>query len=198
MVLIDQLRISDDGQFMYINARVPEMTAFENLYITSLVIKTASQVSETAPETVEGNFIYKETFEVGEEAYLERNLSINDMVLYDKNNFSEDLFFVYITTEYATDEGQISPNIPCRMDEMTSVGVTFDENLLYQKVMGFTKQLHTGCNTPNKEFIDFILLWNAFKASVETEHFISAKMFYKYLFDDTTSVDITKNCGCHG
>ena len=77
--------------------------------------------------------------------------------------------------------------------------LTFDENILYQRVMDYTKQLADDCNMPNG-FIDFILRWNAFKASVETEHYIPAIKFYKMLFDDYsgTGRGTFKPCGCHG
>ena len=196
MVIYDQLRISDDGLSIFINAHVANVQGCEDLYISSLTIKTADQVSEMAPEIIEGDNIYrKEDFEDNQKS-IELILSINDM-LYDKKNFSEDLFFVYIATK-----GDPGPCIPCRFDEQTTIGVTFDENLLYQKVMEYTKQLRKGCRdacyVPNREFIDFILLWYAFKAAVETEHYIAAKNFYKMLFSGLDSVSLTRKCGCHG
>jgi hypothetical protein len=88
------------------------------------------------------------------------------------------------------------------------LGVTFDENLLYQRVMQYTKSLADNCKIP-VAFMDFILLWNAFKASVETEHYIPAIKYYNMLFGkdadgnpygayDKTSGVISKPCGCHG
>jgi len=86
------------------------------------------------------------------------------------------------------------------LDENIVLGVVFDETMFYQKVMNHTKDLLATCCVP-KLFIDFILLWNAFKASVETEHYISAIKFYNLLFDvrDSKSyIETIKGCGCHG
>lgn len=52
MILFDQLRISDDGKRLYINAHVNKADYFANVYIDSIVIMTADKVSETAPGTV--------------------------------------------------------------------------------------------------------------------------------------------------
>jgi hypothetical protein len=64
--------------------------------------------------------------------------------------------------------------------------------------MDFTKSLADECKIP-VGFADFILLWNAFKAAVETEHYISAVKYWKMLFDkNISSYGNNKPCGCHG
>jgi len=102
------------------------------------------------------------------------------------------LFFVYVKVKGIPDECT-----PCRLDEEITLGVTFDENILYQKVMQFTKSLTRECQLP-LGFSDFILLWNAFKASIETEHYIPAIKFWNMLFDNIGPNRATKSCGCHG
>jgi hypothetical protein len=42
-----------------------------------------------------------------------------------------------------------------------------------------------------------ILLYNGFKASIETEHYTQAIKFYNQIMDNTETV-LTKSCGCHG
>ena len=112
---------------------------------------------------------------------------------FTKSNFSGDLFFVYVKCK-----GTIGECAPCRFDELTTVGVTFDTALFYQKVMQYTRELNEDCNVP-MSFIDFVLLWNGFKASVETEHWRSAIEFYNRMFDGhIVSMNRTKPCGCHG
>ena len=194
MIIFDQLRISDDGSRMYINLHVNQADYFKDIYLDSITIMTACQVSETSPELVTDDYIYRQTFE--------GNLKQADLVLtpadfnekFSKNDLSHDLFFVYIVCKGVPD-----PCTPCRLDEMTTLGVTFDENILYQKVMDFTKELLKDCNI-NQGFLNFILQWNTFKAAVETEHYVAAIRFWKMLFEEggTHNLSITKNCGCHG
>ena len=118
-------------------------------------------------------------------------------------SLSNNLFFVYIECD-----GCPAPDTPCRLCSMTTLGVTFDEALLYQRVMQYTKELTQECHIPGG-FTDFILLWNAFKASIETEHYIPAIKYYNMLFGkDSTdklygpqgvSTRVSyKGCGCNG
>ena len=192
MVLFDQLRISDDGKRMYINLHVNKADYFDGIYLDEMVIVPADKVLETDPALPSEDYIYKKVFE----GFLKEA----DMVLlptdfnehFTKSDFSSDLFFVYVKVK-----GTPDPCTPCRLDEEITLGVTFDENILYQKVMDYTKSLADDCKTP-QDFIDFILQWNAFKSSIETEHYIPAIKFWNQLFTETSSTTITKNCGCHG
>ena len=193
-IIFDQLRISDDGKRMYINLHVNKADYFENIYLDELVIVPADKVSETSPHLPSQDYIYKKVFDEG--------LKEADLVLlptdfnedFMKSDFSHDLFFVYVKVK-----GTPDPCTPCRLDEEITLGVTFDENLLYHQVMSFTKQLADECRIPIG-FMDFILLWNAFKAAIETEHYIPAIKYYNMLFDKgvVTRAEFIKNCGCHG
>ena len=203
MVIFDQLRISDNGSRMYIDVHVNAAKPFSNVYLDKIVIMTADKVSETAPEVPlkDGDgkytdYIYYAEFNDGlKEASLV--LTPNDFNIgFTKANLSNDLFFVYIKCKRNGVPSDCC--IPCRLDEETTLGITFDEKLLHQKVMGYTKDLVQDCSVPHA-FIDFILRWNAFKSSVETEHWIQALKFYKLLFDDNGgSFKGIKRCGCHG
>lgn len=223
MVVIEQLRISDDGKYMYVNAHVNEAEMFKDIYITGITIATADKVLETStriPTNIE-DIVYHDSF-IDEEhpnglKRIDLVLPPNDVNklwnLADvdskcKGNLSEDLFFVYIKHTNAS----VNPCIPCIYDQPYTLGVTFDENLLYQRVMDYVNELASDCTVP-QGFTDFILLWNAFKSAVETEHYIPAINYYKVLFGQdgknvsVSSADATRSytgtikkrgCGCHG
>lgn len=191
-VIFDQLRIADDGKKLFIDAHVNLASQFEETTIDSLYIVLESQVYETRTIDPESNgYIYKKTYENVKAIHEVIDIS-DENLIYNKTTFS-DLLFVYVGCS----------NLPEDKDCYASVGkyflnVTFDVNLLHQRVMGFTKQLAEDCQTPNG-FIDFILLWNAFKAAVETEHFIPAIEYYNMLFSSYGAASNTsKHCGCHG
>lgn len=195
MILFDQLRVSDDGKRMYISIHVNRASYFDDIYLDEIVITTADKVLETSPTIPSEDYIYKKVFDNG--------MKEADIVLlptdfnehFTKSNFSSDLFFVYVKVK-----GTPDPCTPCRLDEEVTLGVTFDESLLYQQVMQFTKSLAEDCNIP-VGFTDFILKWNAFKAAVETEHYIPAINYYQQLFDNTVGISAkgtSKPCGCHG
>lgn len=204
MILFDQLRISDDGQRLYINAHVNKADYFKNRYIDSVVIMTADKVSETAPGTSTSDYIYKKEIE-GNVKKLDLVLTPLDFtkswetdpkaMAFNRADMSNTLFFVYIKCK-----GTPVECTPCRLDEETTLGVVFDENVLYQRVMDYTKELVADCSIPT-EFTDFILLWNAFKAAIETEHYIAVIKFYNKLFGVVRSGysnNIIKTCGCNG
>ena len=194
MVIVDQLRISDDGKTMYLNVHVNTAAYFDDIYLDKITIMTADKVSESAPELFTDDYVYQYTVD-GQQKELALVLQPTDFnERFSKSNFSSDLFFVYIKCKGTPDSCT-----PCRLDEEITLAVTFDENILYQKVMDFTKAFADKCVIP-VGFTDFILLWNAFKASVETEHYASVIKFWNMLFDRYTggSSYRTSNCGCHG
>lgn len=201
-VIFDQLRISDDGKRMYINAHVNKAEYFNDIYLDSITIMTADKVSETDPGVPTSDYIYTQTIS-GEEKELDLVLTADDFIRNwkedpDKMKFrqidmSRTLFFVYIKVKGVPD-----PCTPCGLDEEVTLGVTFDVNLLHQRVMDYTKDFLRDCIIP-VGFSDFILLWNAFKAAIETEHYIPAIKFYNMLFENPGRPVINfKPCGCHG
>lgn len=204
MIIYDQLRISDDGKRLYINAHVNKASYFDNIYIDTIVIMTADKVSETNPGLPTSDYVY---IKKAEDNAKELNLVLtpNDLsrswetdskaIAFNRGDMSNTLFFVYIKCK-----GTPDACTPCTLDEETTLGVVFDENMLHQRVMDYTKALLADCSVPT-EFTDFILLWYAFKSAIETEHYVAAIKFYKMLFDNPEvycqSV-VPKSCGCHG
>lgn len=204
MIIFDQLRISDDGKRMYINAHVNKADYFNDIYIDSIVIQTADKISETDPGLPTSDYVYikkveentKELNLVLEASDLSRSWESDpNAIAFGRGDMSSTLFFVYIKCK-----GTPGSCTPCRLDEETTLGVVFDENVLHQKVMDYTKELVADCNVPS-EFINFILLWNAFKSAIETEHYISAIKFFNMLFDEvgkSCQSRTIKTCGCNG
>lgn len=204
MIIFDQLRISDDGERMYINVHVNKADYFKNVYIDSITIMTSDKVSESAPSIPTSEYVYSQKIE-GNTKELNLVLTASDFLktwktdpsamLFKHGDMCNTLFFVYIKCK-----GIPKADTPCQLDEEVTLGVTFWENLLYRQVMAYTKSLLDKCNVPI-EFTDFILKWNAFKASVETEHYVSAIKFFNMLFGDITSVTADRTirrCGCYG
>lgn len=62
MVIYDQLRISDDGQSLFIDAHVNKAAYFDKVYLKKITICTEDQVSETSPLDYGDDFIYQEDF----------------------------------------------------------------------------------------------------------------------------------------
>lgn len=204
MIIFDQLRISDDGKRMYINAHVNKADYFNDIYIDSIVIQTADKVSETDPGLPTSDYVYikkaeenaKELNLVLEASDLSRSWESDPKAIaFNRGDMSKTLFFVYIKCK-----GTPGSCTPCRLDEETTLGVVFDENVLHQRVMDYTKELVADCSIPSA-FIDFILLWNAFKSAIETEHYIPAIKFFNMMFEEvgkSCQSRTIKTCGCNG
>lgn len=139
--------------------------------------------------------------------YIESSTSQKEVhLVLNKNGFNEkftagdlshNMFFVYIECE-----GTPAPDTPCRLDEMTTLGVTFDYGVIFNQAMGYTRELSDDCQMP-KGFIDFILNYDALKLAIETDHWIPAIGFWKGLtqslyFEHGGNGGVTKPCGCHG
>lgn len=108
-------------------------------------------------------------------------------------DLSKDMLYVYFSIT-----GIPSPDTPCRLDEIYTLGVTFNEGAIYNRMMGYTKEIINTCEVP-KGFIDMILQLEAVKASIETENYASANKFYRRLINTKSSVSTSNiNCGCHG
>ena len=194
MILFDLLKVSDDGKRLYINFHINEAAYFKDLTLESMTILTADKVSENDPLTPTAEYIYKVEFEDGLRDYATVLQPVDMNELFTKSNFSSDLFFVYVKVK-----GTPDPCTPCGLDEQTTLGVTFDENLLHQRVLDYTNELVHDCQVP-QGFTVFILLWQAFKSSIEAEHPIMAIKYWNMLFDDSSAVTqvYKTGCGCHG
>lgn len=191
MIVFDRLQISDNGSRLNIDVHVNMASYFDNVYIDKVVIQTQDQVSEMDPLTPGDEYIYELT---ADENTKELHLSLNASTDFETvmSTLSDKLLFVYVVCKGLTD-----PCTPCRLDELTTLGVTFDEALFYQQVMQYTRQLADSCEIP-KNFIDMILLWNGFRAAIETEHYLVAIDFWKKLFASDSVFTVIKSCGCYG
>ena len=220
MIIFDQLRISDDGKQLYINIHVNTAEYFNGVKIDSVLVTLAKQADEASfcmPE----DFIYcqdninSEYFDmvldksVLDAAAMNWDRETGDpddtslpyaSMSFNGTDFSHDLFFVFVKCNVRNATNECLEMLPCALQANPMLGVTFDENMLHQKVMDYTKQLAKDCTVP-MGFTDFILQWNAFKASVETEHYKPAIKFFNMLFDESNGINSTGNskvCGCHG
>ena len=194
MIVFDQLRISDNGKRLYIDAHVNKSSDFDDITIDRVVIQTSDQISEADPLTPGSECIYSSPV-AGDAKELHLCLDAATDFEQSYTSLSNMLLFVYVVCK-----GTPGPCTPCRLDEMTTLGVTFDESLYYQKVMQLTKQLADECKV-SKDYIDMILLWFGFKSSIETEHYIPAIDFWKKLFfghHGMSGLGNPKPCGCHG
>lgn len=190
-VVIDQLRVSDDGKSLFLDAHVNKASYFSNLTIAKVTICTEDQVSETDPLSYGSEFIYQSEFSDTRSINLVLNAnSFNEY--FTATDLSHNLFFVYIECT-----GTPASDTPCRLDEMVNLAVTFDYNIVFNQAMNFTKQLSDKCKIPH-EFLDFILNYEFFKIAIETEHYVPAITAWKRLAGLASNTVTSKRCSCYG
>ena len=190
MVIFDRLQVSEDGKKLYIDAHVNKAEYFNNNYIAKVVILTQDQVSETNPLLPSTSFVYTKEIQGDKK---EINLALDATVdfTYNLHSLSDKLLFVYVICT-----GTPSDDTPCRLDELTTLGVTFDTFKVYQRVLELTKGINDTCEVP-EEFMNFMAIWFGFKAAIESEHFITAIDLWNKLEENNTGTN-NSNCGCHG
>ena len=120
------------------------------------------------------------------------NNSFNEKFKY--SDMSHNMFFVYIECE-----GTPAVDTPCMLDEMTTLGVTFDYGAVFNPAMNITRELADTCKIP-QNFLDFILNYDALKIALETEHYVPAIEYWNRLMVNGQNIGsgTTKLCGCHG
>lgn len=212
-VIYSQLRISESGQRLYIDAHVNQATVFENVYVKKITVCVENQVSEITPDIYNNKFIYRQEFDGAikkldmvldipafDAAFLNYNPESGTVIdpskpyataPFNGKDLSHNMFFVYIDTTPVPEE------VPCCFGTRSNVGVTFDYTPIYTQGMNYTKELVNNCEVP-VNYIDFVLLLNALKISIETEHFVPAIGYWNRLIGTQATTGSSKSCGCHG
>ena len=189
MVVIEQLRISPDGQKLFIDAHINKKYYDEDLVLDKISIDTQNTVLQSFDGPSE-NPVFTQTTVTNTLRPKEVHLVI------DKNmidaDLSKDMLYVYFHVR-----GTPPPNIPCGLDTPYTLGVTFNEGIIYNRMMGYTKEIANTCEIP-MGFIDMILQLEAIKAAIETENYVTANKFYNRFINSKSSSTSNINCKCHG
>lgn len=205
MVVIEQLRISPDCQKLFIDAHINKASYFEDVMLGNISIDTQDTVLQTFDGPSDTPvFIYPNTSNI-DSLNSTDNIDIEQAglnskevhLVIDKNainaDLSKDILYVYFSTI-----GIPSSNTPCRLDETHTLGVTFNESTIYNRMMSYTKEIINTCEVP-KGFIDMILQLEAVKVSLETGNYASANKFYNRLINTKSYTGTSNiNCRCHG
>ena len=199
MIIFDQLRISDDGKKLFLDAHVNTNTEYDDVYIDEITIFRDDEIIDTSMPPV-SKCIYREV-ELQTKS-VNRVLTLDDFrgfintnELSQMNDLSHNIFFVYIDTD-----GEPDSSVSCADAATPVVGTTYNTSTVYQNGMNFVKELANDCSIPNG-FINFILNNEALKASLGTGHFVASRGYYKTLLGlsgGSNSTITSKPCGCHG
>ena len=183
MIKFTDLRVQKER--LTIVAEVREIEDYyDNIYIDKIIIDTQDTFKTSGPSA---NPIYSVTVD-GNQKVFSISLSATDLGGVDINHT---MFFVY-----GVAKGTPAPETPCGYDDVNSVGVTFSMCPIYNKTMGYIKEIENSCEIP-KDFINMIIQLKAIQYSVNSGHFTQAVKYYNKFYKNL-SVNTSHTCGCHG
>ena len=194
MVTINECVIARDAKYLYLKASIDDMEYFDNVYIDYL---------EFTINKVVGNKIEKVTIELNPDGTLhsspytdnvkEVNLTLTPQDL-GISEFKTPVIIVKVYTK-----GYPAPDTPCGLDEEYAVGIAYNESILYDKGLGFIRQIGVDCEIP-QDFIDWIMLTSAFELALKSGNIDEALDWWLRLISYRGNKNSGKssNCGCHG
>lgn len=216
MIILNECRITDEGDRLIIEASVDTLSYYRRVYIDSVVIDTEETYVPSGPSN---NPVFTKTFEPDYMKVDVRNdcnsvttteeckcgnvytsekagrkkislcLSKDDI---NMGNFNNNIFFVYVIATGVPDACT-----PCGMDNSYVMGVAVNRRPLYNMMMSYINEVGKECRMP-KGFIDSFLRLKAFELSLKTGNFLKAIDIWKGVFSNIRYVPHNKGCGCHG
>lgn len=183
MIKFTELRVQKERLTIVAEVREIE-NYYDNVYIDKIIIDSQDTFNTSGPSA---NPIYSVTVN-GNEKEVSISLSSTELGGIDMDHT---MFFVY-----GVAKGTPAPETPCGYDDVNSVGVTFSMCPIYNKTMGYIKEVENSCEIP-KDFINMIIQLKAIQYSVDSGHFTQAVKYYNKFYKNL-SVNTSHTCGCHG
>ena len=213
MIVINECRITPNGECLIVEASVSNMDYYDRVYIDSIVIDNQETLVSTGPSN---NPVYQKTFEeeynsvgivrqqgkfstkqnccddniairTGKTRHIRLQIPAKEI----KANLNNDILFVYIVAS-----GVPEPCTPCGMDNTNTMAIAYNKKPLYQKAISYVKEMGDNCTKP-KGFIDYILRLKAFELSYKAGQYPLAIEEWKKL-SRTNIVGAKRGCGCNG
>ena len=183
MIVFEELRVTNDGENLIINARVRKEPYYDDVYIDKVTIDTEETYSEGG---LSKKPVYQYQVE-GNQKEISLIVGKGDML----PKPSSHLFFVYVSTK-----GNPKLDTPCGMDEQTTLGVTMYMGDFYNEFMKYIGEMGDDCNIP-QNLIDLLLRYAALNTSIDAGHYMKGIEIYKGLSGGIEH-PVKSKCGCHG
>lgn len=206
MVVFDELRITEDGKYLYIGAHLRKELQEEEARIEEVWVCDSSNYEEgLIPSKAEMVYQYNK---ISGGSLKSIDLKISPNGKYNEqgylintwdnlpSTFSGKLLFVYVVVA-SVDE--LTSNCGCASNP--SVGVALDMGLIYNQFMRYINELNRPnlCNTTIPQgFTDFILRFNALLLAMDSKHYKKGIEFFDKWFSKDSKLVSSSNCGCHG
>ena len=203
MVIFNELRINDDRSALIIDCSVQDLTVYDNMYISEILLyhyKNASSVGEPV-NLSKVITVYENTNDDTTIQGVRRCVSLTDISsgTMGVTTFDKGIFFVKVTCDGTI--GSEVAQFACGTDDTTDIGVIVDWKTMYDYGMSFVAGMNVCGNncTPNSAYGQFIMNWFSIKLALSACDFDKlATMWERFLKLTTFSPSFTSgNCGCH-
>lgn len=206
MVIFNELRICEDGDFLKIDCQIDDAAVYDNMYIKEIYLEYYKNASAASMPSSKAYRIYNNS--TSDTTVRRMQMTVLPAELESMNfgitTFQDGLFYVIVVCD-----GTVGPeivNYSCRESATTQIGVALDWKAVYRRGMGYIASLLDKCGNPcpsTAEFEHFILLWNALKLAIASCDWDAVSdLWDKFLYNPSarhsTAVSVTgRGCGCH-
>lgn len=183
MIQFNELRVTQEGSALIIDAQVRNMVGYENTFIDQIIIDSEATFVGSGPSSKP---IYKNESIRGQKSF---RITL-DRTSIPTININDTVFFVYVITHQ--EPAQTLPE----GESNTTLGVAVNLYPFYQSSIYYSRELINSCTIP-KCFIELILRIKAFNINIETGHYTEAiTLWNKYLKGKANTIN--NNCHCNG
>lgn len=193
MITFNELKITPDAKHLIIEVSVRPEPYYNNVYIDSIVIDDEDTFvgldqgpSENPVYSYTVSDIYNEMTQKNEgQKYIALDLDHFDL----KGPLNR-MFFIYVRTK-----GAPSSDVPCGMDNVTTMGTVVNMYPFYQNIMNYFKELSKNCEVP-QNFIDYLLKIKGVELGIQTGNYADAISLYKKHLKGDIVININGGCHC--
>lgn len=204
MIVFDELRITNDGEYLIIDARVRSEDLYKDVHITKVVVGNHRKYTEGDSIGKEIDFTNLTLSKDDPTRHIFLRLSILDLAnkFYDDTedniDLKKDLIYIYIDTTPL--DNRDCPNLPCDLMQTHNIGVTMYMAPFYNEFMNnMNSLLCTSCdNQIPQNLIDLILRYTALTTAIDSKHFVKANELFSKWFSTNCTFVLNSNCGCNG
>lgn len=188
MITFNELRYSEDGKILIIDASVISSTYYEDVYIEKVSIDSHKNYVATGPSS-KAQKLWEDS---GDENRKNVRIEIPLTDILDRT--PSDLFYVYVQCK-----GTPSPDTPCGLDNITTLGILVDWKHLYDQGLKFMKDVINGCCDIPREAINWFLRYKTLEMCLATGNYVKANETWDAWFSgEGTAGTTVAVSGCRG
>lgn len=205
MVVFNELRITNDGEYLIIDARIRNESIYSNIEIKKVTVGTHKTYEEGASngKEIPISTLNQATNDTRVKRVYFRlsKLDLTDFSSYEESNeidLEKDLIYVYIDTN--SYDNPDCPDLPCDLTKSHHIGVTMYMGGFYNDFMSYMNELNkSSCEAKVPQgLIDMLLKFTALTTAIDSKHFIKANEFFNKWFTGKHMFNSNSNCGCNG